>query len=147
MSSAGLQSVTDLVSLIDTNWVSANTDNVKPNITDSLTTPWQDIDFGPKGTIYIKYEAAPVITTLHAAEFFHDVAVTIEVMCTTEGTLQGGRAHFKKLMDEVMRIIKANARQSGYARTIIRDERSRFNKDRRIFDGQIDVEMLKIKTS
>ena len=147
MSSAGLQSVTDLVSLLTTNWVPANTDSVTPSIVDNLSTPWESLDYGAKDFIYIKYDNAPVITTLHAAEFFHDVAVTIEVMTAQLGTTQAGRAHFKKLMDEAMRIIKANARQAGYARTVIRDERSRWNKERNIFLGSIDVDLLKVKTS
>jgi uncharacterized protein YwqG len=141
MSSAGLQSVTDIDTALTNGWTAANVDSTTPEIRDNLTTPWESLDFGIKDIIYIKYDIETVKTTLYALEFFHNIAVTIEVMTAVS------RARFKKLMDETMRIIKANARLSGYAKLTIRDTRVRYNKDRRIFLGQIDVDLLITKTS
>lgn len=147
MSSAGLQGVQDLKTLLTNNWTAANTDNITPLVTDNLETPWQDLDFGAKDHIYIKYDTEIIKTGLYAADFFHDVALTIEVMAAKLGTTQAGRAHFKKLVDEAVRIIKANARQSGYAKTIVTGTRARFVQDRGIFLASIEVELLKVRTS
>lgn len=142
-----MQGVQDLKTLLTNNWTPVNTDSVTPVITDNLETPWQSLDLGAKDHLYIKYTTEVVDTGMYALDFFHDVACTIEVMAAKLGTTQAGRAHFKKVMDEVARIIKANARQSGYAMTVVRGTSARYVKDRGMFLGSIDVDLLKVKTS
>lgn len=146
MSLAGMQSVIDLDSELETRWVAANTDTVKPIITDNLQTPWEDLDFGAKDHIYIKYDIEVIKSYMNSEKFEHNVTCTIEVMTARTGATQGGRAHFKNMMDEVARILKLKAviQKSPYGKILIRDTRARFNKDRGIFNGQIDVDLMRV---
>jgi len=147
MSTAGLGSVTDLVTLLSANWTSSNTDGRTPRITDNLSTPWEDLDFGMHDIIYLKYDAETVKTGMYALDFYHDVMVTIEVMTTKLGSPTVGYDHFKKLLNEAARIIKANARQAGYARTVVQTTRSRYVKERGIFLGTLEINLLKVLAS
>ena len=141
---AGLQAVQDIKTLLTNNWTAANTDNKTPLFIDALETYWEQLDFGGTDQIYIKNDTETVKTGLYASDFFHDVACTLEVMTARSTTPSAGRAHFKKLVDETVRIIKANARQSGYANTVVSTGKPRFIKDKQIFDCAIEVDLLKV---
>lgn len=156
MSSAGLQSVTDIVAILQVpasggEWTIANTDSIAPTVTDSLTIPWGDLKFGASDLLYVKNEMETVKTGLHADDFFHTVLVAIEVMTARvldpSGSGADSRAHFKKMIDETIRIIKANARLSGYARVMVNTGRVRYVKERGMYIGAIEVELLKVNTS
>lgn len=148
MSTAGLEALTNLDTLLTANWNAANTDSITPKITNNVESPWDDIDWTALDLIYVKYDTEVVRTGLYALEFFHDVAVTIEVITTRLSNAATGRgAHFKKMMDETARIIKANARQAGYAMTVVRRTRTRYVKDRSAYIGAIEVDLIKVKTS
>jgi hypothetical protein len=144
MSSAGLQSATDIITFLTSGWNSANTDGYTPEIIDALETPFQSLDFGAKDILYVKNEAETVKTGMYGLDYYHDVLCIIEVMTAELGTNKGGRAHFKKLIDEAMRIIKLNVRYAGYAQTIIASSRPRHVKERGIYLGRIEVKQLKI---
>jgi len=139
--------VPDINTLLTNNWTSANTDKITPLFVDGLETPWQDLDFGAKPIIYSKLNIDVVKTGMYALEFFHSIALTMEIMSAKLGKTQGGRAHFKKLVDEAVRVIKANARQTGYAFTVVRSITPRFNKDRGIYIATVEVDLLKVRTT
>ena len=142
-----MQSVTDIISFLDSGWTIANTDGYKPQIIDALEVPWQSLDFGLSDILYVKNETELIKTGMFAMDFYHDVLCMIEVMTGTVGELKAGRAHFKKLIDETMRLVKANARLAGYAFTAVTAGRPRFVKDRKIYTCNIEVKQLKVKTS
>jgi hypothetical protein len=142
-----MQAVIDLDSVLEANWTAGNTDGITPLITDNLQTPWESLDFGAKDHLYVKYDTEVIDTGMYALDFFHRVACTVEVMTAKTGATQGGRAHFKKLMDETARIIKANPRLSDYVHMITRGTRARFNKDRGIFIGSVEVEFIRVLQS
>lgn len=147
MSAVGLQTIDDIDTLLTDNWTAANTDSVTPIITNSLQTPWEDLDYGAKDHVYIKLDIDVSRATLHAAEFFHDVAITLEIGTGGLGSIQAGRAHFKKVVDEAIRIINANARQTGYAKTVVRDFQPRYFKERNIFLANVHLDLLKVRTT
>lgn len=142
-----MQAVQDLKTLLKDNWTSSNTDNKTPEFIDALETYWEQLDFGNRDQIYIKNDTEAIKTGLYAADFFHDVACTLEVMTARTSTPAAGRAHFVKLVDETMRIIKANARQSGYAETVVTSGKPRFVKDKQIFICPIEVDLKKVNPS
>lgn len=142
-----MQAVQDIKTLLTNNWTATNTDNKTPLFIDALETYWEQLDFGGTDQVYIKNDIETIDTGLYATDFYHEVACTLEVMTARTTTPAAGRAHFVKLVDEVMRIIKANARQSGYAKTVVTTGKPRFVKDKQIFICPIEVELLKVKTS
>lgn len=147
MSSAGLQGVTDIKTMLTDGWNASNTDNKTPSFIDNLETYWEMLDFGGTDQLYIKNDIETVKTGLYAADFQHSVSCTIEVMTARVTTPASGRSHFKKMADETMRIVKANARLSGYAKTVVSSGKYRFLKDKQIFIGAVEVDLLKINTS
>lgn len=147
MSAAGIDAVTDLDTLLTDNWNSSNTDSRTPTITDNLQKAWEDVSFGTEEFLYIKLISEEVKTGLYAADFFHYILCTIEIISPGYGTTDE-RTHFNKVVKEVARIIKANPRRSGYAMSVIRNNNApRYQKDRNMFIGSIDVEMIKVTTS
>ena len=147
MSSAGLQGVTDIKTMLTSGWTAGNTDSSTPLFKDNLETYWEMLDFGGVDQLYIKNDLETIKTGLYAADFTHSVSCTIEVMTARVTTPAAGRSHFKKMVDETMRIIKANARLSGYAKTVVTSGKYRFLKDKQIFIGAVEVDLLKINTS
>jgi hypothetical protein len=147
MSSAGLGAVTDVKTMLSSSWTSVNTDSKTPSFWDNLETLWEQLDFGARDQLYIKNDIETVKTGLYAADFTHAVSCTIEVMTARSTTPAAGRAHFKKMVDETMRIIKANARLSGYAKVVISSGKYRYIRDKQIFIGAVEVDLLKINTS
>lgn len=146
-SSAGLQAAQDIKSVLSANWTAANTDSKTPAFTDGLETYWENLDFGGLDQVYIKIDTEAIQTGLHADSFNHNVALSLEIMTARSATPSAGRAHFQKMVDETMRIIKANARYSGYAKVVLGPCKPRWNKDKQIFIGQLEVDLLKVNTS
>ena len=108
MSSAGLQGVTDIKTMLTDGWTATNTDNATPRFIDNLEAYWEMLDFGGVDQLYIKNDLETIKTGLYAADFTHSVSCTIEVMTARVTTPAAGRTHFKKMVDETMRIIKAS---------------------------------------
>lgn len=146
MSSVGIDASTDLQTLLTTNWNSTNTDSITPTISDHLQKNWEDISFGTTDFLYITYDTEAVTTTLHADAFFHKVAISIEVIVPGYGQTTD-RTHFNNVMKEIARIVKANPRQTGYAYTLYQGSKARYNRDKNMFIGNVDVEVFKVLTS
>lgn len=147
MSATGIDAAKDIVTLLDANWTTANTDDKKPTVRNFLEKAWEDIEFGTSDFLYVKYDLENIKTGLYAADFFHRIACSIEVITSDLGNTSIGRLHFEKVIEEVARIIKANPRQTGYASTLLKNTRARYAKDRGIFIGSLDVELLKVRTT
>ena len=146
MSSAGITAVGDIITLLEDNWTSANTDNKTPTFSDNLRKAWEDVTTGTSDYLYVKYDTERVKTGLYAADFFHTVALSIEVIVPAFGNTADA-THFRRVLQEVARIIKANARNTGYAYTLMRGSTARFNRDRNLYVGSIDVDVMKVLTS
>lgn len=147
MSFPGLQAPLDLDTMFTDNWTAANTDSVTPIITDNLTQPWETLDVGANDFLYIKFEIDVPKTGLHADYFFHNISCSVEIITGKRETTADGRAHFKKVMDEAARILKANSRLSGYYLNVFADGRARYVKDKGMFLGTIFIDMKKVMTS
>jgi len=148
MSAPGLHGITDLTTILSGSWNSANTDNKTPTVTDNLTTPWKDMDMITVDTLFIKFDTDAPKTGLNAAEFFHPFTCTIEVLVPKINATATGGAHFIKVVDETVRLIKANAKYTGYAMMVVRGYGPpRYNKDKATFVCPIDVDFLKVMTS
>lgn len=144
MSSAGLSSVVDLVALITNSWVKENTDGKTPLILDNLETPWEELAFGARDHVYVKYDVEDIKTGMYSLEHYHKIAASIEVISPKLGE-KNGRPHFQKLIEETTRIIKANPRRVGYVATLLRSTgQARFVKDRGIYLCPIEVDIQKI---
>lgn len=147
MSAVGLDAVQDIKTILTSGWTSANTDNTTPTFLDNLETYWEMLDFGATDQLYIKNDIETVKTGLYATSFFHTAACTIEVMTKRVTTPAAGRAHFVKMVKETMRVIKANARLSGYQKVVVTAGKYRFLKDKQIFIGAVEVELWKATSS
>lgn len=147
MSAVALDAVQDLKTILTANWNSANTDSLTPRFQDNLETYWSQLDFGGTDQLYIKADLESVDTQLYASSFFHKVGCTIEVMTARVTTPAAGRSHFNKMLKETMRIIKANARYSGYQKVTVNSGKYRFANDKQIFIGAVEVELWKVTTS
>ncbi len=146
MSSVGITAIDDLTTILG-GWTSANTDTRTPTITDNLTTPWEDLEFKTTDIVYVKYDIELVNTGLYALSFLHTVSCSIEIICPKINPVYGGKAHFKKVVEEAARLIKANPRYTGYAEVVLKGTRMRYNKDKAVFLCTMDIELLKVKTS
>lgn len=144
-----MQSAKDIITFLDSGWNSANTDKVAPEVVNALETPWQSLDFGVSDILYVKNELELVKTGMYALNFYHDVLCIIEVMTAKQGEVNGTArlTHFQNLVDETMRLVKANARLSGYVHTSVTAGRPRYVKDRGIYLCAVEVKMLRHKTS
>lgn len=148
MSAPGFHAITDLVTVLSANWTAASTDNKTPTITDSLTKSWDDLELRTVDTLYVKFDADAVKTGFYGAEFFHSISCSIEVIVPKINSSADGGSHFTKVMDEAVRIIKANPRYTGYAEMVVKSiGPPRYNKDKAVFLCPIDVEFLKVRTS
>lgn len=143
MSSAGLHAASDIITYLTSDWVAANTDNKTPNIVNALEVPWQSLDFGMTDILYVKNLNEAIQTGMWAQEFYHRILCTVEVMSAK----LAGLAHFTNLVDETMRIIKANSRLSGYAHCAISSSTPRYVKDRGIYTCTIEIKPFKVLTS
>lgn len=146
MSAVGLDAVQDLKTMLG-GWNNLNTDSKTPVLNDNLETYWSQLDFGGTDQLYIKADLETVDTQLYASAFFHKVGCTIEVMTARVTTPAAGRAHFNKMLKETMRLIKANARYSGYQKVTVNSGKYRFANDKQIFIGAVEVELWKVTTS
>ena len=144
----GIVAVNDVVSLFVTQWNQTNTDNVTPKrIVSSLDVPWEDIDQSPASdTIYVKLDIETVETSIYAINFWHTIAITVEVIAPKLNNLTyKASPHFNKLVQEVTRIVAANPRDPTYGYLIYKGVTTRYNKDKGVYLGSVDVEMLKVE--
>jgi len=149
LSAPGVQAITDLKTVLSSNWNSANTNGKTPTVTDNLTKSFEDMEYQTLDTIYVKFDTDVITQGVnYGAEFFHHMSCTVEVVVPKVNASANGGTHFANVVNEAARIIKANPRYSGHAMMVLRGVgQPRYNKDKAVFLCPLDVDFISVKTS
>jgi hypothetical protein len=146
---AGLQAVSDIITILN-GWNVANTDNRSPAIVKRLELENQQQQ--PNADYVIIDYDTEIITPfgLYASDWRHDIPISIEVKtsgfvaATNTSDSTDRLTHAQNMVNEVARLIKTNARLSGYAMTYIRSSKNNAHQVRNTISIFVDLLLVKI---
>ena len=131
-----------VVSILDDNWTRANTDNIKPVVTDITTVDperGKRIDLSRSDYVLL-YETAH---NEEAPELFYDF-VNTRVNLTIDCRTSRGRSRLEKIEDELRRVIhlKRKGDATNYARLLFKTRTDLSDRTKRMHRMTFQVEVV-----
>lgn len=111
---AGIKAIKDVKSWLDTDWLQANTDNIKPAI--KLETEVTESQKNTGDYVIIDFVTEiPMPFGIGGQDWRHDVPLSITCRTKKQVGAETYLDHLEKMANETARIIKARVTQAGYA--------------------------------